>query len=109
MRFKECGYVPRKAKAVSVTITKRAGKYFASFLFEINTANSVSTTQSEGIGIDLGIKSFAVISDGRNYPNINKTERARSENFHARYRTSNNERRKLQVKSVSVPTWTNRD
>ena len=76
VRFKECGYVPRKGKAVSVTITKRAGRYFASFLFEISTANPVSTT-SEGIGIDLGVKSFAVISDGRTYPNINKTERAR--------------------------------
>ena len=76
VRFKECGYVPRKGKAVSVTIKKRAGRYFASFLFEINAANPVSTT-SEGIGIDLGVKSFAVISDGRTYSNINKTERAR--------------------------------
>ena len=76
VRFKECGYVPRKGKAVSVTIKKRAGRYFASFLFEVNTANPVSTT-SEGIGIDLGVKSFAVISDGRTYPNINKTKRAR--------------------------------
>ena len=77
VRFKERGYVPCKTKAVSVTITKQAGRYFASFLFEINTANPVSTTQSEAIGIDLGIKSFAVVSDGRNYPNINKSERAR--------------------------------
>ncbi len=77
VRFKECGYVPRKVKAVSVTIKKRAGRYFASFLFEVNTANPVSTINSEGIGIDLGVKSFAVISDGRTYPNINKTERAR--------------------------------
>ena len=76
VRFKECGYVPRKAKAISVTIKRRAGRYFASFLFEINIANPVSTI-SEGIGIDLGVKSFAVISDGRNYPNINKTELTR--------------------------------
>ena len=76
VRFKECGYVPRKAKAISVTIKRRAGRYFASFLFEINIANPVSTI-SEGIGIDLGVKSFAVISDSRNYPNINKTERTK--------------------------------
>ena len=76
MRFKECGYVPCKAKALSVTITKRAGKYFASFLFETDIITPQGV-KSEGIGIDLGIKSFAVISDGRNYPNINKTERAR--------------------------------
>ncbi|MBQ7214572.1 MAG: hypothetical protein IJS39_01145 [Synergistaceae bacterium] len=29
VRFKEFGYIPRKAKALSVTITKRAGRYFA--------------------------------------------------------------------------------
>ena len=77
VRFKECGYVPRKGKAVSVTIKKRAGRYFASFLFEVNTVNPVSTTKSEGVGIDLGVKSFAVISDGRNYPNINKSTRTK--------------------------------
>ena len=80
VRIKEYGYVPCKAKAVSVTITRRSGRYFASFLFEVITANPVSTVQSEGIGIDLGdlgIKSFAVISDGRNYPNINKSSLAR--------------------------------
>ena len=77
VRFKEYGYVPYKAKAVNVTITKRAGRYFASFLFEISSVNPVSTVQSEGIGIDLGVKSFAVISDGRNCPNINKSERAK--------------------------------
>ena len=77
VRIKEYGYIPRQAKAVSVTITKRAGRYFASFLFEMNTAILVSAAQSGSIGIDLGVKSFAVISDGRNYPNINKSERAR--------------------------------
>ena len=77
VRLKEYGYIPRKAKAISVTITKRAGRYFASFLFEIKTANPVSTINSEGIGIDLGVNSFAVISDGRNYQNINKSARTR--------------------------------
>ena len=77
IRLKEYGYIPRQAKAISVTITKRAGRYFASFLFEINTAKPTSAEHSESIGIDLGIKSFAVISDGRNYPNINKFPRTR--------------------------------
>ena len=77
VRLKEYGYIPRQIKAISVTITKRAGRYFASFLFEINTATSISAEQSESLGIDLGVKSFAVISDGRNYPNINKSTRAR--------------------------------
>ena len=77
VRIKEYGYVPCKAQAVSVTITKQAGRYFASFLFEMNAAKPIGATQSEGIEIDLGIKSFAVISDSRNYANINKSQRAR--------------------------------
>ena len=77
VRIKGYGYVPRRAKAMSVTITKRAGRYFASFLFEVKATHTVGTTQSESIGIDIGIKSFAVISDGRNYPNVNKAERTR--------------------------------
>ena len=77
VRLKEYGYVPQKAKAISVTITKRAGRYFASFLFETSAIKPISTPQSESIGIDLGVKTFAVISDGRNYLNINKSECAR--------------------------------
>ena len=77
MRFKEYGYVPCRFQAMSVTITRRAGRYFASFVFEISTVKPANATQSEGIGIDLGVKSFAVISDGRNYPNINKAGRTR--------------------------------
>ena len=77
VRFKEFGYVPRKGQALSVTITKRAGKYFAAFVFEAELAKSVCCEKSAGIGIDLGIKSFAVISDGRSYPNINHSRRMR--------------------------------
>ena len=77
VRIKEYGYVPCRAKAVSVTISKRAGRYFASFLFEVNATNNTGGAKPEGIGIDLGVKSFAVISDGRTYPNINKTARTR--------------------------------
>ena len=77
VRIKEYGYIPCQAKAVSVTITRRAGRYFASFLFEVNVCNVANGTNSVGIGIDLGIKSFAVISDGRNYPNINKAGQTR--------------------------------
>ena len=45
---------------------------------------TLQCAKSEGIGIDLGIKSFAVLSDGRNYPNINKTQIAKMKVF-ARY------------------------
>ena len=77
VRFKEFGYVPAEGQALSVTITKRAGRYFAAFVFETTKAEVVRAEKSSGIGIDLGVKNFAVISDGREYPNINKTRRMR--------------------------------
>ena len=75
--FKEYGYVPREGQALSVTITRKAGRYFASFVFETDKTYLVSGKTTAGIGIDLGVKSFAVLSDGREYPNINKTSRMR--------------------------------
>lgn len=77
VRFKEFGYVPTEGQVLSVTITRRAGRYFASFVFETGKANPVNCKKSEGIGIDLGVKSFAVLSDGREYLNINYTPRMR--------------------------------
>lgn len=77
VRFKEFGYVPSEGQALSVTITRRAGRYFASFVFETKRAEPVRAERTAGIGLDLGIKSFAVLSDGRDYPNINKTSRMR--------------------------------
>ncbi len=77
VRLKEFGYVPTEGQALSVTITKRAGRYFASFVFETAEAEPVRAEKSSGIGIDLGVKSFAVVSDGRKYPNINKSRRMR--------------------------------
>ena len=75
VRFKEFGYVPSKGQALSVTITRRAGRYFASFVFDVEKAEPVRAKRTAGIGLDLGIKSFAVLSDGRRYSNINKTSR----------------------------------
>lgn len=47
----------------SVTVIKDCGnRYFLSFVVEINPARIVPKNQS--IGIDLGIKTFAVLSDG---------------------------------------------
>ena len=46
--------------------------YYITFSMEINTKLKENTS-SKIIGIDLGIKSFAVCSDGTLYKNINKT------------------------------------
>lgn len=77
VRFKEYGYVPQAGQALSVTITRKAGRYYASFLFECTSEHVVNSQQSAGIGIDVGIKSLATVSDGRSYANINHTDRMR--------------------------------
>lgn len=78
VRFKEFGYVPYNAVPVSVTISREAGRYFASFLFKTSDRlQSAFSEKSAGIGVDMGIKSQAAVSDGRMYENINKTLRVR--------------------------------
>lgn len=64
----------RKFKGVVKTVTVSmtpSGKYFASVLVDTNMEEfSVSAPQRDTIlGIDLGIKSFAVCSDGRTFDN----------------------------------------
>ena len=62
---------------VSSKSVKKAGRYFASFVYETEQNITITHTLPEGVGIDLGIKSFAVVSDGRHFPNINYTPRMR--------------------------------
>jgi putative transposase len=60
----------------SVTVIKNcANRYFLSFVFEIQSINSEAQNQS--IGIDLGIKTFAVMSNGEKIesPNYKLLER----------------------------------
>ena len=33
----------------------------------------ITNNSNDGIGIDLGLKDFAIVSDGRTYKNINKS------------------------------------
>ena len=49
----------------TVTISKDpSGKYYASILSEVKGENSSPSTEGRVIGIDLGLKHFAIISDG---------------------------------------------
>lgn len=62
LRLKEPGYLPTDAKINSVTIKERAGRWFVSVQVEEQIA--VSENQGPAIGLDLGLKSFVVGSDG---------------------------------------------
>ena len=81
VRLKEFGYIPVNSMVKSGTVSKKADRYYVSILVEerdIRISNSnigmkISNSNNEGLGIDLGIKEFAVCSDGIKFKNINKT------------------------------------
>ena len=77
VRIKEKGYIPTTKdgyviKSGSVSI--KAGRYYVSALVEVSDNKAVDHF-GEGIGIDLGLKDFAIVSNGKRYQNINKSAR----------------------------------
>ena len=79
VRIKEKGYIPTTKdgyviKSGSVSI--KTDRFYVSVLVEIPDAKTVNNS-NEGIGIDLGLKDFAIVSNGKTYKNINKTAKLR--------------------------------
>ena len=72
IRLKEFGYIPVNSIVKSGTVSQKADRYYVSILVE-ETDIKISNPNNEGVGIDLGIKEFAVCSDGIKFKNINKT------------------------------------
>ena len=78
VRIKEKGYIPTTKdgyviKSGSVSI--KADRFYVSVLVDIPESKTANNSSNEGIGIDLGLKDFAVVSNGKTYKNINKTAR----------------------------------
>ena len=77
VRLKEKGYIPATKdgwKIRSGTISMKVGRYYVSAVVEIPDIQ-ITKKSNEGIGIDLGLKEFAVCSNGKTYRNINKSAR----------------------------------
>ena len=75
VRIKEKGYIPTTKdgwKIKSGTVSMKAGRYYVSVLVEVPDVKIINHGSS-GIGIDLGVKDLAVVSDGKIYKNINKS------------------------------------
>ncbi|WP_415295302.1 RNA-guided endonuclease InsQ/TnpB family protein [Clostridium perfringens] len=72
VRLKEFGYIPTNSIVKSGTVSQKADRYYVSILVE-ETDIKISNPNNAGVGIDLGIKEFAVCSDGIKFKNINKT------------------------------------
>jgi len=75
IRIKEKGYIPTTKDGYVIKsghVSIRADKYYVSVLIEILN-NKIVNNFNEGIGIDLGLKDFAIVSNGKTYKNINKS------------------------------------
>jgi len=64
----ESDYVPGGVKINFVTLSERAGEWFISFQVEQEIDEPIPAT-GEPLGVDVGIKSLAVCSDGKEFPN----------------------------------------
>lgn len=72
VRVKEFGYIPPKANVRSGTVSFKAGRYYVSVLVDEHEP-ICETNKGAGIGIDVGLKHFAVCSNSMVFSNINET------------------------------------
>ena len=75
VRLKEKGYIPTTKDGWNIksgTVSVKAGRYYVSVLVEILDTQIVNNG-NDGIGIDLGLKELAIVSNGKTYKNINKS------------------------------------
>ena len=75
IRIKEKGYIPTTKDGYVIKsghVSIKADRYYVSVLIEIPDRRTANNS-SKGIGIDLGLKDFAIVSNGKTYKNINKS------------------------------------
>lgn len=77
VRLKEKGYIPTTKQGYQIrsgTVSRKADRYYVSVLVEVPNTR-IANPNGEGLGIDLGIKDFATVSNGSIYKNINQSAR----------------------------------
>ena len=75
VRIKEKGYFPTTKDGYVIKsghVSIKADRYYVSVLIEIPN-DRIANNSNEGIGIDPGLKDFAIVSNGKTYKNINKS------------------------------------
>lgn len=68
-KIKEFGYIPTNKIIKSGTITKKAGRFYVSVLVD-EEIKIQKHSKNDGLGIDLGIKDFAILSDNTKYKTL---------------------------------------
>lgn len=76
IRVKEFGYIPTNVKVISGTVSMKVDRYYVSVLIEVEEIIKPQLNNF-GIGIDLGLKEFAIVSNGIIKTNINKTKKVK--------------------------------
>ena len=79
VRIKEKGYIPTTKDGYVIKsghVSIKADRYYVSVLIEIPDRRTANNS-GKGIGIDLGLKDFAIVSNGKTYKNINKSAKLR--------------------------------
>ena len=75
IRIKEKGYIPTTKDGNVIKsghVSIKADRYYVSVLIEIPDKRTANNS-SKGIGIDLGLKDSAIVSNRKTYKNINKS------------------------------------
>jgi len=102
LRLKEHGYLPVGAKVAQATVSECAGRWYVSIQVAQEGAEPLPAT-GPVMGVDLGIKTLAVVSDGSVFPNpkalrtrLKKLQRL--SRWHARKQKGSVNRKKAQLK-----------
>ena len=75
VKLKEKGYIPTTKQGYVIkigTVSCKAGRYYVSVLIDVPKSKKTKLNDF-GLGIDLGLKDFAIMSDGTVKKNINKS------------------------------------
>ncbi len=76
IRLKEKGYLPASKQGYVIksgTVSRKAGRYYVSVLVDMPDIEKLQF-HGFGLGIDVGIKVFATVSNGMVKKNINQTK-----------------------------------
>ncbi|GHO49761.1 hypothetical protein KSX_79240 [Ktedonospora formicarum] len=100
LKLKERGYLPMNVKIGSATISEKAGRWSVSVCFHREQPEPIPATGA-AIGVDVGRKMMAVVSDGRMFDNpkaLRKkiTALKRTSRWHSRKVKGSNNRKKAQ-------------
>ena len=84
VRLKESGYLPVGAKVINGTVSCKAGRFYVSVVIDIDEKSKYNKDleasyhiTTDGIGIDLGLKDLAIVSNGNIFKNINKSSKVK--------------------------------